>query len=118
MIQRQLLAMFNETPHETDCSVSVAVLDSMGCRGREAQATWLRENRGAWEGKDWECHGDRWVYATTAIPAQPQRAESPPTWIRPERAFPQIVVTPATPLSKRSIGKTDFPETFGTTLPT
>ena len=106
-VEQQLVAALADTPHATECSVSVAVLNGFRLLGEEAQAGWLNRHRPARDGKSWRCRGERWEYAATTNNREQTRppfsAPSTSTWrtshLTPERASP-IMVKPLAPLRK------------------
>ena len=105
-VEQQLIALLTETPQETECSVSIVVLEGFGLKGREIQSIWLNTYRPSKEGKSWRCLGERWEYTTSPkSPVQTRQPFSSPTttpWrtsqATPERLLPPIVVKPLMPL--------------------
>jgi hypothetical protein len=111
-VEEQLLSAFRDTPAETDCSVSVKVLEMIGCKEHGQQERWLTQHRAPHEGKAWHMTGERWEYTahpdvsvslqeslplSPHMPApRPKRSHSP---INP-RATPAIVVPPVVPLKR------------------
>ena len=67
-IEQQLVAALTETPQETECSLSAALLKSIGLPDLHAQAAWLEKHRAAKEGKRWQAMDDRWEYAAEPAP--------------------------------------------------
>ena len=51
-LEQQLVSVTVDTPQETDCSVSTAVLRGLGLVERAVQARWLAEHRAPKEGKN------------------------------------------------------------------
>jgi hypothetical protein len=108
-IEHQLQAALAETPIETDCSVSVAVLEMIGHHDRDAQEQWLREHRSPKEGKRWYLTGERWEYSEKpSVPIPSETSFSVPetsNWrtapAMSDRKVTPIVVRPVTPLPRR-----------------
>lgn len=63
VIEEQLLSMFRDLPVETDCSVSVKVLESLGLQGRDEQKSWLAAQRPAAGARGWHHTGEHWLYS-------------------------------------------------------
>lgn len=95
-IEEQLANALKETPHETDCSLSTAVMESAGVRGHEAQRNWLEARRPAREGKFWQCDAEHWTYSESLTFAQdtPRMFSLPLLGTRPPIIVPKIVVKP------------------------
>ena len=105
VVEQQLLSALRETPPETDCSVSVKVLESLGFIVAAQQEQWLCRERAPREGKRWYCAGDRWEYCTQ--PPEDGGRDTKSLGLRPPvRAASQIsprsiVVKPVAPLKRR-----------------
>jgi hypothetical protein len=95
-IEEQLANALKETPHETDCSLSTAVMESAGVHGREAQQHWLELRRPAREGKSWHPGLEHWTYsAAVPVPQESPRSFSLPLLAtKPPIVIPRIVVKP------------------------
>jgi hypothetical protein len=108
-IEQQLLAVIADTPAETDCSVSAAVLVAIGLRDAVAQEAWLEARRPATNRKKWFLTGERWEYAlqpSVPIPAETSFALRREAHFRSQAAAPAerpvpIMVKAVQPLSKR-----------------
>lgn len=77
-LEEQLIAVLLETPHETDCSVSAAVLDGFGFKGEELQAMWLNTRRAASQGKIWQHIDERWEYTMHPVIPEVEKARTRP----------------------------------------
>jgi hypothetical protein len=103
-IEQQLLSAMAETPPETDCSVSAAVLIQIGLMSRDIQREWLEGHRPARDGKLWHLTGDRWEYAAQAsipIPTETSFALPAPLATRVLPSEPRsvsVVVKPLAPI--------------------
>ena len=106
-VEQQLIAALTETPIETDCSVSTAVLSGLGVKGKELQAVWLNSHRAAMEGKRWQNIGERWEYTThlpepVAVTVPLPSTTGAPSWRTQAKADrPHLVITvkPVRPLT-------------------
>jgi len=101
VIEQQLLSALRETPLETDCTVSVEVLKSLGHRTPDHQLVWLMTHRPATNGKRWHCTGGHWEYCE-ALPESQERL-APPFPARPAPTaigLRAIVVKPLLPLKR------------------
>jgi hypothetical protein len=106
-IEQQLVAALTETPHETECSLSVAILRGIGLEGTTTQAAWLERHRPARDGKRWHCVGDGWEYSATPVPHVPSigpiSIPAGSNWrtsqAASERLLPPIIVKPLPPLA-------------------
>ena len=98
-VEQQLIAALVETPVETDCSVSMAVLNGLGLKGKELQAVWLNSHRAAMEGKCWQNFGERWEYTTQlpepiAVIVPSPSTTGAPSWRTQAKADrPHLVIT-------------------------
>jgi hypothetical protein len=103
VVEQQLLSALRETPTETDCSVSMHVLEALGHVSRFQQEQWLIRHRMPRQGKTWYPSDEHWEYraevAEVAAPPvhAPLRAVS-----QPANALRAIVVKPLAPLPQRS----------------
>jgi hypothetical protein len=95
-IEEQLANALKETPHETDCSLSAAVMESAGVHGPDAQRTWLEARRPAREGKSWYRDAEHWTYSESLTVSQdaPRMFSLPLLGTRPPIVVPKIVVKP------------------------
>lgn len=104
VIEQQLLSALRETPLETDCSVSVEVLKSLGHRSPDMQHSWLAAHRPAANGKQWYCTGQHWEYCQQ--PPETADRKEPLSVPLPTRSAPAaigtraIVVKPLVPLRR------------------
>jgi hypothetical protein len=104
-IEQQLISALAETPHETECCLSTAVLVSIGLAHPQSQLEWLRSQRGEKDGKVWRYSGAHWEYAadvpetreTTSIPAAIRLNWRTVQPVPPERPT-RILVKPVIPL--------------------
>lgn len=105
-IEQQLIAVLVETPHETECSVSVSVLNDLGIMGQLEQMAWLKRHRPAIGDKAWSRSGERWLYTSGPV-APDNELQSIPvpavaSWRNvhssTDRFTQKIVVKPVTPL--------------------
>jgi hypothetical protein len=65
-VEQKLVAVLTETPRNTECAVSVSVLNGLGYIGEELQAVWLKSHRPAAGDWRWQLVGERWQYARTS----------------------------------------------------
>ena len=106
VVEQQLLSALRETPPETDCSVSVKVLESLGFIAVSQQEQWLCRERAPREGKRWYRSGDRWEYCVQP-PEEGERDVKSLGLPSPLRAATSqvsprsIVVKPLAPLKRR-----------------
>ena len=106
-IEQQLVAVLTETPHETECSLSAALLKSIGLSEPLVQGIWLEQHRPAKDGKTWHEIGEHWEYSSkpSHVPAL-EPISLPPglNWrtspTASERMHQPIVVRPLRPLAK------------------
>jgi hypothetical protein len=77
IVEQQLLHSLRETPFETDCSISVAVLASLQLATAEQQRVWLHRHREPRDGKQWHCIGGRWVYTARPEVEEPRKPDAP-----------------------------------------
>ena len=104
-IEQQLVASLTETPPETECTLSAAVLRGIGVVEHEAQLCWLDKHRPARDGKSWHYVDERWEYAAEAPSVGSTAPISIPganwrTSTTPERLLKRIVVKPLQPVSR------------------
>jgi hypothetical protein len=105
VVEQQLLSALRETPLETDCSVSMQVLEALGHITPTQQEQWLSKHRTPRDGKRWFAAGDRWEYCTPA--PEPERAPiAVPRPAAPRAAvLGSILVKPLTPLKRAAVGQ-------------
>ena len=108
-IEQQLVVALIETPQETECFLSAALLSSIGLSGESAQATWLERHRPARAGKCWRCVDERWEYAPAPVQVvalPPRNALSAPNWrtapVNTGNRPVRIVVKPLPPLTPQA----------------
>jgi hypothetical protein len=108
-IEQQLVAALTETPHETECSLSAALLKSIGLADVTVQAIWLSNHRPAKEGKSWQAIGEHWEYTADPVPDVPIVPIALPSGMswrtspaNAERRLTPIVVKPVPPLASRA----------------
>ena len=111
-VEEQLLSALRETPIETDCSVSVKVLEMIGLKTADDQQGWLTKHRAPSAGKGWHLTGERWEFTANpdaSVPLQESfplsPSMSPSRTIHthspiPPRVAPSIVVPPVVPLKR------------------
>lgn len=109
-IEEQLANALKETPHETDCSLSTAVMESAGVRGHEAQLNWLEARRPARDGKLWHRDAEHWTYSESLPFSQdaPSMFSLSLLGTRPPIVVPKIVVKPL-PWNRRPGAKPEPP---------
>jgi hypothetical protein len=106
-IEQQLVVSLTETPPETECTLSAAVLKGIGLVEQDAQLRWLDKHRPARDGKSWHYVDERWEYAAEAPSVGRTAPISIPganwrTSLTPERLLKPIVVKPLQPVAKTS----------------
>jgi hypothetical protein len=105
-IEQQLIGALAETPHETDCSISAALLSGLGLKDGKLQANWLNTHRPAHEGKSWHQIENRWVYTVQQAAVEtvkPPFTRPPFSWRTEaiaERFTAPIKVKPVVPLRR------------------
>ena len=111
-VEEQLLSALRDTPAETDCSVSVKVLEVIGYKDHAEQERWLSQHRAPNGGKAWHMTGERWEYTANpdaSVPLQESFPLSPHMPVPrnmhthspiPARVAPSIVVPPVVPLKR------------------
>lgn len=95
IVEQQLLHSLRETPVETDCSISVALLRLLQLVTADDQRAWLDRHRAPQEGKSWRCIEERWVY--TALPVEEEEPRRPDAPLFPRAILPQRKSAPPAP---------------------
>jgi hypothetical protein len=110
-VEQQLLCALKETPPETECSVSIAILRIIGHHQFAEQQRWLCEKRAPENGKAWHMSGEHWEYTAhpdesvsmpDSFPVSPHLAAAggKRTYAGKGSQPPIIVVNPVRPLQR------------------
>lgn len=107
IVEQQLLHSLRETPVETDCSISVALLRLLQLATAEDQRAWLDRHRAPQAGKSWHCIAERWVFTAEVEEDEPRRPDALlfPRATLPQPKSPAPATAPAVPKVPRMVVK-------------